>query len=279
MRVTVVQMNSQDDKSRNLAEARRLAAEAVAADYPDLIVFPEMVSFLGGSEEARQEAAEEVPGGETWKTMQSIAREHGVIVHGGSFYERIGNESRSYNTTVAFGRDGEELARYRKIHLFDITAPDGTEYRESDSVGRGKDVAVYETEGMKVGCSICYDLRFGELYRRLAGLGADMIMVPAAFTLQTGKDHWETLLRARAIETQTYVAAAGQSGSFPTPEGERHCWGHSMIVDPWGYIVAQVSEGPGFSTASVDLGYLKTVRQRIPMEEHRVLGRQGGQPA
>lgn len=273
MRVTVVQMNSQDDKSHNLAEARRLAAEAVAADHPDLIVFPEMVSFLGGSDEARLEAAEDVPGGETWMTMQSIAREHGVIVHGGSFYERIGNDPRSYNTTVAFGRHGEELVRYRKIHLFDITAPDGTEYRESDSVGRGTDIAVYKAEDVKVGCSICYDLRFGELYRRLAGQGADLIMVPAAFTLQTGKDHWETLLRARAIETQTYVAAAGQSGSFPTPEGIRHCWGHSMIVDPWGYVAAQVSDGPGFATANVDLGYVKTVRQRIPMEAHRVLGR------
>ena len=272
MRVTVVQMNSQDDKSHNLAEARRLAAEAVAADRPDLIVFPEMVSLLGGTEEARQEAAEEIPGGETWKTMQSIAREHGVFVHGGSFYERIPDDTRSFNTTVAFGRDGEELARYRKIHLFDITAPDGTEYRESDSVGRGKDLAVYEAEGIRVGCTICYDLRFGELYRGLAGLGADLIMVPAAFTLQTGKDHWEILLRSRAIEMQTYIAASGQSGSFPTPEGQRHCWGHSMIVDPWGYVAAQVSDGIGFATATIDPGYVRTVRQRIPMEAHRVLG-------
>ena len=273
MRVTVVQMNSRDDKNHNLAEARRLAAEAIAADHPDLIVFPEMVSFLGGTEEQRLASAEDVPGGETWKTMQAIACEHNVIVHGGSFYERIPGERISYNTSVAFGRNGAELGRYRKIHLFDITAPDGTEYRESDSVGRGSEITVYEAEGMRVGCSICYDLRFGELYRRLAGRGADLIMVPAAFTLQTGKDHWETLLRARAIETQAYVVAAGQSGSFPTPEGTRHCWGHSMIVDPWGYVAAQVSDGTGFATATIDTDYLNTVRQRIPMEAHRVLGK------
>ncbi len=273
MRVTVVQMNSQDDKSRNLAEARRLAAEAVEADGPDLIVFPEMMSFLGGSEDERLAAAEDIPGGDTWKTLQAIAKEHGVMVHGGSFYERIPDTRQSYNTTVAFGRDGTELARYRKIHLFDITAPDGTEYRESDTVGRGSDLAVYEAEGVRVGCTICYDLRFGELYRGLAGQGADLIMVPAAFTLQTGKDHWEILLRARAIETQTYVVAAGQTGTFPTPEGPRSCWGHSMIVDPWGYVAAQIGEGTGFATATVDPGYLQTVRQRIPMESHRVLGR------
>ena len=273
MRVTVVQMNSGDDKARNLADAERLAAEAVATDRTDLLVFPEMVSFLGGSDEARREAAETVPGGETWQCMQGIARRHGILVHAGSFYERVEADHRSFNTSVAFGRYGEELVRYRKIHLFDITAPDGTEYRESDQVGRGREVAVYEVEGMTVGCSICYDLRFGELYRRLAGLGADLVMVPAAFTLQTGKDHWEILLRARAIETQTYVVAAGQSGSFPTPEGPRQCWGHSMIVDPWGYVVAQISDGTGFATARIEPGYLRTVRQRIPMEAHRVLGK------
>jgi len=273
MRIAVLQMNSQNDKAANLAQARELAASAVAADRPDILVLPEMFSFLGGSEADRLQAAEDLPGGDSWNALRSIATEHGVVVHGGSFYERIPGAAKSYNTTVAFDRDGSELARYRKIHLFDITAPDGTEYRESDTVGRGADIATYTTSGLTVGCSICYDLRFGELYRRLAARSADLIMVPAAFTLQTGKDHWEVLLRARAIEAQSYVIAAGQTGSFPTPEGTRQSWGHSMIVDPWGHVVAQVSDRVGHATATVDRAYLQSVRQRIPMEAHRVIGR------
>lgn len=272
MRVCVVQMNSTNDKSANLAQAQTLVEQAVQDDRPDLILLPEVWAFQGGTPAERQAAAETVPGGEGYRLLQALAARHGVFLHGGSFLERVKGEARLFNTTVVFDRAGREIARYRKIHLFDIVAPDGREYRESSYVGRGQDLVAYDAEGVKVGCSICYDLRFGELYRKLAGMGAEILMVPAAFTLQTGKDHWEILLRARAIETQCYVAAAAQVGAFSTGKDVRHNWGHSMIVDPWGKVLVQVSDRPGFATARLDPAYLGWVRELIPVHQHRVLG-------
>lgn len=269
MRVCIIQMNSINDKAANLAQARSLIEQAVADDRPDLLVLPEVWAFQGGSAEERQAAAEEVPGGEAYRLLSALAAKHRVLLHGGSFLERA--EGRLFNTSVAFGRDGAEIARYRKLHLFDVVTPDGREYRESAYVGRGQDVVTYEAEGVQVGCSICYDLRFGELYRRLASQGAQLLVVPAAFTLQTGKDHWEVLLRARAIETQCYVAAAAQVGAFPAGRDRRHNWGHSMIVDPWGKVLVQISDRPGFATARLDLDYLQRVREMIPVRQHRVL--------
>lgn len=271
MRLTVIQTSSGTDKQENLHAARDLAASAVASDHSDALFFPEMVSFLGGSDDDRRTAAEPIPHGETYKVMQEIAQTHGVIVHGGSWYESVDGSDRVCNTSVVFDRTGAELARYRKIHLFDITAPDGTEYRESAVIQPGEQVVDYAVAGLRFGCTICYDLRFGELYRALAERSVDVIAVPAAFTLQTGKDHWEVLLRARAIETESYVVAAAQCGTFPTPEGKRATWGHSMIVDPWGYVIAQVSDGVGYATATVDPKYIETVRNRIPLHTHRVL--------
>ncbi len=269
MRISVLQMNSVNDMAANLEQARKLAAEAVREDRPDLLVLPEVWAFMGGTTPDRQASAEALPGGEAYKVLQDMARSHGVFVHGGSFFER--EKDQVYNTTVAFDRGGNEIARYRKIHLFDVTAPDGRAYRESAVVGRGDRLVVYEAEGVKVGCTICYDLRFGELYRGLAARGAQVIMVPAAFTLQTGKDHWEVLLRSRAIETETYVAASAQWGAYPSGNEIRSCWGHSMIVDPWGHVLAQAQDSVGFATARIDLAYLGQVRQNIPVHEHRVL--------
>jgi nitrilase len=269
MRICVIQMNSVNDKAANLAQARRLVEQAVQDDRPDLLLLPEVWSFQGGSAEEREAAAEAIPGGEAYALLQGLAARHGVILHGGSFLERA--DGRLCNTTVVFDRKGEEIARYRKIHLFDVVTPDGREYRESAYIGRGQDIVVYEAEGARVGCSICYDLRFGELYRQLAAKGAQILMVPAAFTLQTGKDHWEVLLRARAIETQCYVVAAAQVGAFPAARDVRHNWGHSMIVDPWGKVLVQVPDRPGFATVKLDLAYLERVREMIPVHQHRVL--------
>jgi nitrilase len=270
MRVCVVQMSSINDKAANLAEARRLIEQAVREDRPDLVLLPEVWAFQGGSAEERKAAAERVPEGDAYALLQELAWQHHILLHGGSFLEQ--GEGCLFNVSVVFGRDGQELARYRKLHLFDVVTPDGREYRESTLVGRGQEVVIYEVEGgVRVGCSICYDLRFGELYRRLAALGAQVLMVPAAFTLQTGKDHWEVLLRARAIETQCYVVAAAQVGAFPVGKDVRHNWGHSMIVDPWGKVLAQISDRPGFATARLDLGYLQRVREMIPVQQHRVL--------
>ena len=269
MRVCVVQMSSINDKAANLAQARGLIEQAVQDDRPDLILLPEVWAFQGGTPDERRAAAEAIPDGEAYALLQGLAAAHRVNIHGGSFLER--GPERLFNTSVVFGRDGRELARYRKLHLFDVVTPDGREYRESAVVGRGDQVVTYDAEGARVGCSICYDLRFGELYRRLAADGAQLIMVPAAFTLQTGKDHWEILLRARAIETQCFVAAAAQVGAFPAGKDLRHNWGHSMIVDPWGKVLVQVPEGPGFATARLDLTYLGRVREMLPVAQHRVL--------
>lgn len=269
MRVCVVQMSSVNDKSANLAQAQLLIEQAVAEDRPDLVVLPEVWAFQGGTADERREAAEVLPGGEAYTLLRTLARRHGLFIHGGSFLERA--DGQTFNTTVAFGRDGRELARYRKLHLFDVVTPDGREYRESALIGRGQAVVTYDADTVRVGCSICYDLRFGELYRRLAADGAQLVMVPAAFTRETGKDHWEILLRARAIETQCFVAAAAQVGSFPAARDVRHNWGHAMIVDPWGRILAQVPDHPGFATAEIDLDYLARVRTMLPVHQHRVL--------
>jgi predicted amidohydrolase len=274
MKISALQMNTGSEKAANLTQARELAAHAVARDKPDMLALPEVFAFMGASVADKRAAAEELPapgdaGGDAYETLRGLARDHGVFVHGGSFVERDGDAF--FNTTVAFDRAGGELARYRKIHLFDVTTPDGRSYRESDTFGAGRDVVAYDADGVTVGCSICYDLRFAELYCALAEAGADVIMVPAAFTLQTGKDHWEVLLRARAIETQTFVVAPAQTGSYFEGNDERTSWGHSMIVNPWGHVLAQAAEGTGHTSADIDPDYLKTVRTRIPVASHRVL--------
>lgn len=276
MRVCVVQTNSVDDKAANLAQVERLVGRAAQEDRPDLVLLPEVFAFQGGSPEARRAAAEPMPDGPTYAFLRDLAARHRIVLHGGSYLEADAGGERLYNTTVAFGREGEELARYRKIHLFDVVTPEGREYRESATVGRGGEVVTYDAgEGgaARVGCSICFDLRFGELYRALAAAGAEILAVPAAFTVETGRDHWEVLLRARAIETGCYVAAAAQVGPYPIGSGKerRACWGHSMIVDPWGKVLAQVTDRPGFATARIDLGYLGRVREMIPVHQHRVL--------
>jgi len=267
MRVSLIQMNAGDDKAANHAKAARLVAEAVVGDRPDMVVLPEMFAYHGMTSQGRRDAAEPIPGGPSYDLLKSLAVRHGILVHGGSFIERDGE--RLFNTTVAFGRDGEELARYRKIHLFDVTTQDGREYRESAVYSRGEAVVAYDAEGLRIGCSICYDLRFPELYQALARSGAEVLMVPAAFTLLTGKDHWEALLRARAIETATYVVAAAQWGPYPDDKGASY--GHSMIVDPWGQVICRIPEGDGFATVRLDAGYLETVRRRIPVALHKVL--------
>ena len=271
MRVTVIQTNSGPDKAANLAQVRELVGAAVEADRPDLLTLPEVWAFQGGNPDERLAAAEPPTGGEASALLADLARRHRVMIHGGSIMHRDGD--RMWNTTLAFDRDGMEVARYRKIHLFDVVTPDGREYRESATVGRGSEIVAYDAEGVTVGCSICYDVRFPELYRRLVDKGAQLLMVPAAFTLMTGKDHWEVLLRARAIEAQCYVAAAAQVGSFRAAADVRQNWGHSMIVDPWGHVMAQVAQDrPGWASARIDLGWLEKVRQSLPSLSHRVLG-------
>jgi deaminated glutathione amidase len=272
MKISVIQTNSMNDKARNLAQASKLIEEAVAADRPDVVVLPEVWNFRGGPTKDKLANADEVPGGAAYELLQTLARRHKIWVHGGSMIERIPGATQVYNTTCAFNREGKEVARYRKIHMFDITGPDGTPYNESATIRPGEDIVLYDLEGLKIGCTICYDMRFAELYITLAKRGADVIMVPSSFTLQTGKDHWDLLLRARAVETQCYIVAPGQYGPYLDGKGNtRLSYGHSLIADPWGHIVAKVSDGIGFASANVDRGQIERVRGLIPMNAHRRL--------
>jgi nitrilase len=278
MRTTIVQMSPGHDKAANIAQAERLCEAAIAEDRPDIIALPEIWTCLGGTREDKFAAAEALPrpgsnepAGAAYGFLQGLARKHRIHVHGGSIGEAAG-EGRLANTTVVFAPDGAELARYRKIHLFDIVAPDGREYRESATYTRGADVVTYQANGTKVGCAICYDVRFPELFLALRRAGAELIFLPAAFTLATGKDHWETLIRARAIETQCWFAAPACWGPHQDAGGDiRHTYGHSLVANPWGHTVAKVSDGIGFTTARVDHAVTRKVRADMPVLDHRVL--------
>ncbi|MFC7704480.1 carbon-nitrogen hydrolase family protein [Plastorhodobacter daqingensis] len=267
MKVSLVQMNSDSDKARNIAEAERLVRQTVAEDAPDLVVLPEYFAFLGEGRDNIHGSGESFPEGEIWQRMSALAAELGITLHAGSVVEKSGNGH--FNTTLVFGPDGTELARYRKMHLFDIDAPGGTAYRESDTISRGEEIVTYKVGDVTVGCAICYDIRFPELFRALRDRGADVIVLPAAFTLMTGKDHWEVLARARAIETQTYFLAVGQTGAHA--EGRKWCWGHSMVIDPWGHVVAQCSDGVGTVASRLDMARVAQVRADVPVAQHHVL--------
>ena len=270
MRVSLVQMNSIGDKAANLATARALIERAVAEDGPDWILLPEVFDFMGGDRQAKRAAAETLPGGPAYAMLQGLAARHRVFIHAGSILEATPGEGRLRNTTLVFDRAGREVARYRKIHLFDITTPDGVDYKESASFEPGDAVVTYDCEGVTVGCAICYDLRFPALFQALADRGATLIALPAAFTMQTGKDHWEVLCRARAIETETYFCAAAQTGSFQQGNETRHTYGHSLVADPWGHVVARASDGVGLVSARIDPARVAKVRAMIPVAQHRV---------
>jgi len=280
VRVTVVQMNSGHDKARNIAQASQLIDAASKADRPTLVALPEMWTCLGGNREIKFREAEELPpsgsnaaAGPAYEFLRATARDKGIFVHGGSLAERDGD--RLFNTTVVFSPAGLEIARYRKIHLFDITTPDGTGYRESATFGGGSDIVTYQADGVRVGCAICYDVRFPEVFLALRRAGADLVLLPSAFTLQTGKDHWEVLIRARAIETQCWFAAPATWGrhSDATSDTPRFTYGHSLICDPWGNVVAKASDGVGWVTARIDAGLTERVRRDMPVLEHRKLAR------
>ncbi|MDH4993286.1 carbon-nitrogen hydrolase family protein [Aquamicrobium lusatiense] len=267
MKISVVQMNSQGDKEENLRNAEINIRSIYEDEKPDLIVLPEYYASLGGNRDHVYANGETFPDGQAYRLMSALASELNLTIHAGSLVEREGN--RYFNTTLVFGPDGSEIARYRKIHLFDIDAPGGTSYRESDTISRGTEVVTYKVGDVIVGCSICYDIRFPELFRALRDRGAQVIVLPAAFTLMTGKDHWEVMSRCRAIETQTYFVSVGQALSHG--DGKFWCWGHSMIIDPWGHIIAQCSDGVGSTTARIDLAYLDKVRAAVPVVNHHVL--------
>lgn len=269
MRVAMLQMNSRHDKAANIAAIREMFETRIKGQDVKLVVAPEYATFLGGSKDEQWAAGETFPEGEGYNALRDLAVEYGVTFHVGSMIEAAGNGY--YNTTVVFGPDGAELARYRKIHLFDVETPQGHVFRESDIISRGKNVVSYETDGLKIGCSICYDMRFAELYQVQMKQGCNVLTIPAAFNMETGKDHWEPILRARAIENQCWVIAPAQVGVHKEPAGERACYGNSMIIDPWGTVVARASNKPGVTIAELDMELQKSVRTILPSNTHHVL--------
>jgi len=270
MKVTLIQMNSINDKAANLASAKALIEQAMEQERPDWICLPECFDFIGGTRPDKMAAAEDFPSGPAYSMFSELAREHKVFIHAGSILEKIPGEERIHNTSVAFNREGKEVARYRKIHMFDITAPDGAKYHESAAFKPGSEVVTYDCDGVKIGCAICYDLRFPYLFQALADKKVDVIALPSAFTLVTGKDHWEVLCRARAIESQAYFCAPAQTGAHKAGHETRFTFGNSLIADPWGHVVAKASEGPGLVSSHVDLERIRKIRSMIPVAKHKV---------
>jgi predicted amidohydrolase len=269
MRAAVCQMRSADDVDANVAEAERLLVEA-ADGGADLAVLPELFPFLGPPDRLA-DVAEPVPDGPISKRLAAIAREREMWIVGGSVPERAGD--RVFNTTPLFDRGGEPVARYRKIHLFDVDLPEQRPFRESGSFGSGNELVSWPTESARLGLAICYDLRFPELFRGLATLGVEVVVLPAQFQFVTGEAHWHPLLRARAIENQCFVVAAAQWGTYGNPDDGRRSYGHSMVVDPWGRIAAEApEEGSGVTFATLDLAELRRVRTVLPALQHRRLG-------
>ena len=277
LRVACVQMNTRGDVAANMRAAKTLVEEAAAAGAR-LVALPETWAYKGGREGIRA-SAEQVDGPSNAALAQLAAR-LGIFVLAGSIYEPSPEPGRVYNTSALFGPDGGLRAVYRKIHLFDVTAGT-TVYRESDDVTPGAELVTAElvpgavaapadpaaaAAPVTLGLTICYDLRFPELYRSLALRGAQILCVPAAFTAYTGAAHWEVLLRARAVENGCFVIAPGQVGEHLPG---RECYGHSMIVDPWGTVLAEVQGGVGFCVADLDLGRVSEVRAQIPSLRNR----------
>jgi predicted amidohydrolase len=265
----VVQLSSAERVADNLERVARLVEDA-ARRGAKLVVLPENFAFMGRDEDRRAhaEALGELSA-PIQGTLSKLAREHVVTLVGGGMPERNPDGDAPFNTAVVFDERGALVTSYRKIHLFDVDLADGTVLKESACTTPGSSPSVVNAGGFGVGLSICYDLRFPELYRTLVDAGAELLLVPAAFTLHTGKDHWHVLLRARAIEAQCYVAAAAQWGKHPIG---RTTYGHSLVSDPWGTVIAECSDGIGYALARVESQKLEETRASLPSLKHRKLG-------
>jgi predicted amidohydrolase len=263
LNVAIAQMNSGADKSTNVSSALELIDRA-AEGGARLVVLPEVWTYLG-PENANRENAEAIPGPIS-EILAERARRHGIYVHAGSMYEIEPGNPAMYNTAFLIDPQGEIIARYRKMHMFDVVLDGVAKYQESATVSPGHEIVTANVDGVTVGLATCYDLRFPELFRILALRGAEVVLLPAAFTLTTGKDHWETLIRARAIENGVYMVAAGQWGQHPPGDW---CYGRSMVVDPWGTVIATAADGVGVVGATMDQERVQTVRRQIPSLTNR----------
>lgn len=276
--LAAVQLSSTDDVDANLSKCRELVAAAADAGAK-LVVLPECFAYLSRREEQKRAISEVIdervmddPGpGPILSATRDLATNNGVWLIGGGMAERRRGDddpSKVFNTAVVFDPAGKLVATYRKIHLFDVDIPGGARLRESDSTYPGEQLFVVDTPLGNIGLSICYDLRFPEMYRQLAERGAQIVIVPSAFTAHTGAAHWHILLRARAIENQCFVVAPGQVGRH---NEKRESYGHSLIIDPWGTILAEQAEGTGVAAAEIDLSVLEKTRREMPCLQHRRL--------
>ncbi len=266
LRVAAIQMQSQDNVPTNLKACESAVAEA-AAQGAKFIVLPENFAYFGASSGKRSSAESlEGPAGPIRSALVQLAMRHQVALLAGGWPERSGDLRRPFNTATVYAPNGAILASYRKIHLFDVTLPSGKPLQESAAMTAGQEIVCCDVLELRVGLSICYDVRFPELYRKLVDRGCEVICVPSAFTEETGKDHWHTLLRTRAIESQCWVIAANQWGKHPT---DKTTYGHSLIIDPWGNIRAEADSGAGVIVADLDMQLLHKVRQSLPSLRHR----------
>ena len=262
-RIAAVQLNSGEDPARNLVECGELIAQA-AAQHAAIVVLPELFNCFG-SWEAISAHAEPLDG-PTHDWLCGEARRHGIWLIGGSFCERPAGSAKAFNTSLLIDPTGTVQAVYRKLHLFDASVAGQATACESNWLAAGSTAVSTSTPYGRLAQAICYDLRFGPLFTHYAEQPCELIALPAAFTAKTGAVHWEVLLRARAIETQAYVIAANQVG---THHGTFSTYGHSLIVDPWGVVLADAGNEPGVALAEVDLAHLRDIRTRLPVSAHR----------
>lgn len=257
----VIQMDSQDQVQENLRQAAAFVEEA-AQKGAKLVALPETVNYIGKDPASH---AEEIPGGETFRCFSELAKKHGIWLHGGSITEKKG-QGLPCNTTMVINPRGQLAATYSKLHPFDVDIENGPSVRESDQICPGDEIVTVDTDSVGVlGLAICYDIRFCEQFRLMALAGAQVFITPADFTVHTGKDHWEVLLRARAIENGCYVLAPGQMGRKPKYES----YGRSLIVDPWGSVIARAKDQPGVTLAELDFSYQRKIRQQIQTLKNR----------
>lgn len=264
MRIATVQNAAQHDLDKNLNQIEHLISTAVTRDHADMVVLTETFALrapehLQSYEKKGNMYGETLPDGVLYTFLKKQATKYGIWIHGGSLNERDG--SHRYNTTLVFTPRGEMVAKYRKVNLFDFVARDGTVYAESDIYGAGQDLVTYQVGDLTFGCTICYDLRFPDLFMAYARAGVDVIVVPACFTLNTTRDHWEKLLVARAIDTQCYMVGCNQLGALA--DGTRPTGGRSCVVDPWGTVTSMNPDEVGVTTAYIDKARLKSVREKL----------------
>ena len=261
IRIGLAQMNSQDSRDKNLLSAETLVRK-LAGEGAELVMLPEHFSFIGPDQQKRR-MAEPIESSPSLERIRSCAAELKIHIHLGSFLEKDGD--KVFNTAVVVDSSGKVIAKYRKIHLFDVEVPGGRTYLESDTISPGQETALFAIGDFVFGLATCYDLRFPELFRSLVARGANTLLLPAAFTQQTGRDHWEVLLRARAVENQCWVAAAGQWGAAPPHHAS---YGRSMVIDPWGIVIAQAMDGVSTVTAELNLDTLQSIRTTFPALKH-----------